>query len=182
MSTTPAVDRAFCTVASSSSGDKNHNTTTANTDMTTTTTTTMMSRRACILLPWVSIRGRRAGLLTAATTGNWEVLQQVLGSMLEAEIASVSNEKDNVRARLRQEEKFSTFARAMEGAASRGHYQCCELLWVCCDEISKKRSISAAELNGHNELVETLRGWKCVEEKELMGGGGGAGGGGEAGW
>ena len=45
----------------------------------------------------MSVRGRRGGLLTAATTGNWEVLQLVLGAMLEAEISSVSNESDTVR-------------------------------------------------------------------------------------
>jgi FK506-binding protein 1 len=121
VSTTPAIDRAFCSVASSGTGKS----------------------KAYLLLPWVSVRGRRSGLLTAASTGNWEVLQLVLGAILEAEISSVSNESDTVRARLRQEARFSTLARAMEGASSRGHDQCCELLWECCDIKSKKRSIQA---------------------------------------
>ena len=142
VSTTPAIDRAFCSVASSGTGKS----------------------KAFLLLPWVSVRGRRSGLLTAATTGNWAVLQQVLGAMLEAEISSVSNESDTVRARLRQEARFSTLARAMEGAASRGHDQCCELLWECCDMKSKKRSIQAAELNGHDDLVKKMSKWICGEE------------------
>ena len=144
MSTTPAIDRAFCAVASSGSG----------------------ANKAALLLPWVSVRGRRSGLLTAATTGNWCVLQLVLGSMLEAEIDNVSNEKgDNVRARLRQEARFSTLARGMEGASSRGHGQCCELLWECCDDKAKERSIAAANLNGHVDLVDTMKRWRTEEQQ-----------------
>jgi hypothetical protein len=218
--------------------------------------------KAYLLLPWVSVRGRRSGLLTAATTGNWEVLQLVLGAMLEAEISSVSNESDTVRggrsgrvyetccfcrvgswgfhlysfsdflicccfvcpfvvvwcfsftvlvhhprspsssftiilcishsllsltiiihdhihnhhshphphshsqvrARLRQEARFSTLARAMEGAASRGHDQCCELLWECCDLKSKQRSVAAAELNGHSALMRNMSLWLKAEK------------------
>lgn len=142
VSTTPAIDRAFCSVASSGTGKS----------------------KAYLLLPWVSVRGRRSGLLTAASTGNWEVLQLVLGAILEAEISSVSNESDTVRARLRQEARFSTLARAMEGASSRGHDQCCELLWECCDIKSKKRSIQAAQLNGHDNLVRKMTTWLKAEK------------------
>ena len=146
MSTTPAIDRAFCSVASSGSG----------------------LSKASLLLPWVSVRGRRSGLLASATTGNWSVLQLVLGSMLEAEIDSVSKEKDNVRARLRQEARFSTLARGLEAAASRGHGQCCELLWECCGDEAKKRSIAAGSLNGHVDLVSTMKKWKVEELQQYQ--------------
>ena len=69
-----------------------------------------------------------------------------------------------VRARLRQEARFSTLARAMEGAASRGHDQCCELLWECCDLKSKQRSVAAAELNGHNALMRNMSLWLKAEK------------------
>ena len=112
--------------------------------------------KAEMLLPWVSLRGRRSGLLTAAATGNPDVLNLTLAAILEADAATRSG--DAVRARLREKARFSTLARAMEGAASRGHEECCVMLWDLCDEKARERGLAAASLNGHTQLVEVLKG------------------------
>ena len=80
VATVPATDRAFCSVAASGGG----------------------KGKARMLLPSVSLRGRRSGLLTAAATGNGEVLHLTLCAILEADAASNTGTGDSVRAKLRQ--------------------------------------------------------------------------------
>ena len=138
VSTVPAIDRAFCSVAASGGGkDKAH-----------------------MLLPQVSLRGRRSGLLTAAATGNGEILHLTLCAILEADAASSKGTEDSVRAKLRQKARFAIMARAMESAAARGHEECCIQLWELCDEVAQARTIAAANLNGHHSLIELLKGDK----------------------
>ena len=117
VATVPAMDRAFCSVAASGGGKD----------------------KARMLLPSVSLRGRRSGLLTAAATGNGEVLHLTLCAILEADAASNKGAVDSVRAKLRQKARFATMARAMEGAAARGHEECCIQLWELCDETAQAR-------------------------------------------
>ena len=136
VATVPATDRAFCSVAASGGG----------------------KGKARMLLPSVSLRGRRSGLLTAAATGNGEVLHLTLCAILEADAASNTGTGDSVRAKLRQKARFATMARAMEGAAARGHEECCIQLWELCDETAQTRALAAAKLNGHHGLIDLLKG------------------------
>ena len=129
VATVPAMDRAFCSVAASGGGKD----------------------KARMLLPSVSLRGRRSGLLRQRPLEM--AVHLTLCAILEADAAS-NKEQLTVRAKLGKA-RFATTRD--EGAAARGH----ESVAYSSGSYAMRRlrrALAAAELNGHHSLIDLMKG------------------------